>query len=159
MAKWAVHKFGGTSAADAGRYKAVAEILLARRAAGERAAVVVSAMSGVTDALLRERGCPSDWLYAREVLLVESEARGVAVNREDSGERPGAWLDTREPDPFAIIGCIASTRDGVATTPKRNGSDYSASIFAALPGAGPAVTAAGVFADLLRLATFLGAPL
>jgi aspartokinase/homoserine dehydrogenase 1 len=27
------------------------------------------------------------------------------------------------------------------------------------PGAGPAVTAAGVFADLLRLATFLGAPL
>jgi len=25
------------------------------------------------------------------------------------------------------------------------------------PGAGPAVTAAGVFADLLRLATFLGA--
>ena len=26
------------------------------------------------------------------------------------------------------------------------------------PGAGPAVTAAGVFADLLRLASFLGAP-
>ncbi len=27
------------------------------------------------------------------------------------------------------------------------------------PGAGPEVTAAGVFADLLRLASFLGAPL
>jgi homoserine dehydrogenase len=26
------------------------------------------------------------------------------------------------------------------------------------PGAGPAVTAAGVFADLLRLARYLGAP-
>ena len=52
MAKWVVHKFGGTSVADAGRYQAVAGILLARRAGGERAAVVVSAMSGVTDALL-----------------------------------------------------------------------------------------------------------
>ncbi|HEX8117532.1 MAG TPA: hypothetical protein VF521_09680, partial [Pyrinomonadaceae bacterium] len=52
MANWVVHKFGGTSVADAGRYGAVADILLARRAAEERAAVVVSAMSGVTVALL-----------------------------------------------------------------------------------------------------------
>src|SRR6185503_10872054 len=49
--KWVVHKFGGTSVADAERYRAVAEIVLAR-APGERAAVVVSAMSGVTNALI-----------------------------------------------------------------------------------------------------------
>ena len=49
--KWVVHKFGGTSVADAERYRAAAEIVLAR-APGERAAVVVSAMSGVTNALI-----------------------------------------------------------------------------------------------------------
>ena len=169
MVNWVVHKFGGTSVADAGRYQSVAEILLARRGRGERAAVVVSAMSGVTDALLglvagaaardagyaeglralrerhlgtaaalgldaargrslaetigadfreleevlrgvwiarlqsehiaefvsghgelwsarflnallEQRGCPSGWLDAREVLVVESDARGVAVD-------------------------------------------------------------------------------
>ena len=49
--RWVVHKFGGTSVADAERYRAVAEIVLAR-APGERPAVVVSAMSGVTNSLI-----------------------------------------------------------------------------------------------------------
>ena len=221
MAKWVVHKFGGTSVADAGRYKSVADILLARRAAGEHAAVVVSAMSKVTDALLglvsgaaardegyaerlralrarhletaaalgldtsrerslaetieadfreieevlrgvwiarlqsepiaefvsghgelwsaqflnallEQRGCPSDWLDAREVLVVEADARGVAIDWEVSRERLRKWLTGRAPDPLVVTGFVASTREGVATTLKRNGSDYSASIFAAL---------------------------
>jgi aspartokinase/homoserine dehydrogenase 1 len=46
-----VHKFGGTSVANAERYRAVAEIV-ARRPEPRRV-VVVSAMSGVTDALVR----------------------------------------------------------------------------------------------------------
>ena len=50
--KWVVHKFGGTSVADAERYRAAAEIVLAR-APGERTAVVVSAMSGVTNVLIQ----------------------------------------------------------------------------------------------------------
>ncbi|MET0647166.1 MAG: bifunctional aspartate kinase/homoserine dehydrogenase I [Pyrinomonadaceae bacterium] len=221
MAKWVVHKFGGTSVADAARYKSVAGILLARRQNGERAAVVVSAMSGVTDALLglvsgaaardasyadglralrtrhletaaalgldaarekslaeiveadfreleevlrgvwiarlqsepiaefvsghgelwsarflnallEQQGCPSDWLDAREVLVVESDARGVAVDWEVSRGRLDKWLEGRAPDPLVVTGYVASTREGVATTLKRNGSDYSASIFAAL---------------------------
>jgi aspartokinase/homoserine dehydrogenase 1 len=225
MAKWVVHKFGGTSVADAGRYKAVAEILLARRAAGERGTVVVSAMSGVTDALLglvsgaaardegyverlralrarhletaaaleldaarektlaeaierdfreleevlrgvwiarlqsehiaefvsghgelwsaqflsallEQKGCPSDWLDARAVLFVESDARGVAIDWETSRAKFDEWLEGREPDPLVVTGYVASTREGVATTLKRNGSDYSASIFAALLKAG-----------------------
>src|SRR6185503_10972293 len=48
---WTVHKFGGTSLADADRYRAAAEIVLSQRS-GERVAVVVSAMSGVTNALI-----------------------------------------------------------------------------------------------------------
>jgi len=53
--RWVVHKFGGTSVADAGRYRAAAEIVLAR-APGERTAVVVSAMSGVTNGLIQSVG-------------------------------------------------------------------------------------------------------
>src|SRR5262249_13037226 len=52
MSKWVVHKFGGTSVADAERYRAAAELVLAR-ASGERVAIVVSAMSGVTNSLIQ----------------------------------------------------------------------------------------------------------
>ena len=48
---WTVHKFGGTSLAGADRYRAACEILLADRSAA-RIAVVVSAMGGVTNALI-----------------------------------------------------------------------------------------------------------
>jgi len=50
--KWTVHKFGGTSVANASGYRTVARILAEQHRAGEHTAVVVSAMSGVTDALL-----------------------------------------------------------------------------------------------------------
>jgi bifunctional aspartokinase / homoserine dehydrogenase 1 len=50
-AGWTVHKFGGTSLADADRYRAACEIILSETS-GKRVAVVVSAMSGVTNALI-----------------------------------------------------------------------------------------------------------
>jgi aspartokinase/homoserine dehydrogenase 1 len=50
-AEWTVHKFGGTSLADADRYRAACEIILSETS-GKRVAVVVSAMSGVTNALI-----------------------------------------------------------------------------------------------------------
>lgn len=48
--KWLVHKFGGTSVADAECFRRVGDILLA--AGAGRQAVVVSAMAKMTDALL-----------------------------------------------------------------------------------------------------------
>jgi aspartokinase/homoserine dehydrogenase 1 len=95
------HKFGGTSVADAGRIARVAEILLAR---GERQVVVVSAMSGVTDALIalvrsaaaREPG----WTAAFEAL----RERHRATARELLGERAGPVLERLE-------GEFASLRD------------------------------------------------
>jgi aspartokinase/homoserine dehydrogenase 1 len=48
--KWLVHKFGGTSVADADCFRRVGDILLSEKA--ERQAVVVSAMAKMTDALL-----------------------------------------------------------------------------------------------------------
>jgi aspartokinase/homoserine dehydrogenase 1 len=50
MDKWVVHKFGGSSVADAACFRRVAEIIEA--SANPREAVVLSACRGVTDALL-----------------------------------------------------------------------------------------------------------
>jgi len=49
--RWQFHKFGGSSLADATCFKRVAGIVLAMP--GRRVGVVVSAMGGMTDALLR----------------------------------------------------------------------------------------------------------
>lgn len=49
---WIVHKFGGTSVANAERYQHVTKLLLERSDAEPRQAVIVSAMSKVTDALV-----------------------------------------------------------------------------------------------------------
>jgi len=219
--KWVVHKFGGTSVANAERYRAAAELVLPSTP-GERVAVIVSAMSGVTNELinavelagrhdssylakltnlkkghldtvtelelsaaqteslntiitsdfnaieevlrgvwitklpseriiefvsghgelwsaqllhsyLEARGHSSSWLDARDVLVVEPQSNTVVIDWQLSQEK----LKNRpiETDLLVITGYIATTHDGVATTLKRNGSDFSASIFAALLGA------------------------
>lgn len=219
---WVVHKFGGTSVANAERYRAAAEIVLASQP-GERIAVIVSAMSGVTNELIKAvelaaqhdstylanlgvlkqrhlatidelelsaaqteslsaaftsdfdaleevlrgvwitrlpsdriiefvsghgelwsaqmlhcyleaRGHKSSWLDARDVLVVEPQSNTVTIDWQLSQQK----IDQRQiaTDLLVITGYIASTHDGVATTLKRNGSDFSASIFAALLGAG-----------------------
>ena len=219
--KWVVHKFGGTSVANAERYRAAAKIVLSS-APGERAAVIVSAMSGVTNDLidavelaarhdssylaklanlksrhletvaelelsttqteslntiitsdfdaidevlrgvwitklpseriiefvsghgelwsaqllhgyLEARGHSSTWLDAREVLVVEPQSNTVVIDWQLSREK--LKNHPVETDLLVITGYIAATHDGVATTLKRNGSDFSASIFAALLGA------------------------
>src|SRR5262245_43010324 len=53
MSNWAVHKFGGTSLADAEGFRRAARILRSGQKPGESTAVVVSAMSGVTDSLIK----------------------------------------------------------------------------------------------------------
>ncbi|HKU73242.1 MAG TPA: bifunctional aspartate kinase/homoserine dehydrogenase I [Pyrinomonadaceae bacterium] len=222
---WIVHKFGGTSVADAERYRAAAEIVLPH-ASDERVAVVVSAMSGVTNGLiqavelaasrdesyltklqelqtrhlqtidklslttaqtaaLREtivsdfkaieevlrgvwitripserimefvaghgelwsaqmlhayleaNGHSSTWLDARTVLIVEPDSNNVAIDWKLSQANVDVWqTDHGDTDFVVITGYVAATHDGSATTLKRNGSDLSASIFAALLGAG-----------------------
>jgi aspartokinase/homoserine dehydrogenase 1 len=222
--KWIVHKFGGTSVANAERYRAAAELVLSR-ASAQRVAVVVSAMSGVTNALiqsvelaasrdnsypdklqqlqtrhletiadlsltteqteaLREtivsdfkaieevlrgvwitrlaserivefvaghgelwsaqllhayleaHGHSSSWLDARKVLIVEPDSNTVAIDWQLSQQKIDAWASDRADTDFVVItGYVAATHDGSATTLKRNGSDLSASVFAALLGA------------------------
>ena len=81
---WVVHKFGGTSLADAKRYRQVAAILRGE-VKDRKKAIVVSAMHGVTDALIELVGLAktgkevylscADALKARHVAAIESLLR------------------------------------------------------------------------------------
>ena len=216
--EWVVHKFGGTSVANAERYKGVFEVL--KKEPDARRAVVVSAMSKVTDALIElvelartrndvylekldvlkqrhrstvdellpesarsklferidadfkdiaevlrgvwqvrssserivelvsgygeiwsaqflnaflfSQGIASTWIDARQILVVEPGDTTVAVNWTASQPKLDAWLGQNSNPWVVITGFVASTADGIPTTLKRNGSDYSASIFGAL---------------------------
>ncbi|MBT8137452.1 MAG: aspartate kinase, partial [Gammaproteobacteria bacterium] len=217
---WIVHKFGGSSLADADCFRRVASIVDSRQ--GVPRAVVVSAVGGVTDRLLRmvdqartrdngykdglaairadherladellanesarqafqtsfDASCTDmadvlhataligsevpqvrdvvagagelwsaqllagllqqdaaddsvDWLDAREVLVIEHSELGPDVLWDESRQRLRRRLGDFH-GTVVITGFIARDRDGVQTTLGRNGSDYSASIFAAL---------------------------
>jgi aspartokinase/homoserine dehydrogenase 1 len=83
---------------------------------------------------LQEVGESVAWLDAREVLVVTRGPSGLEVEWEASAERLRAWLAALPSVPSTVIatGYIASTPEGLVTTLGRNGSDFSASIFAAL---------------------------
>ena len=221
--RWKIHKFGGSSLADAACFRRVAGIILDMPES--RVGVVVSAMGGMTDALIhlavlaerddesyaaeldkvgdRYAACAKDLLQGdhlvpvldawskdaedvRDVLkaiaLVKSapqRSRDVVAGYgeiwsarllaaylgQEAPERGGTWVDAREvvtvhetelgptvlwdasqtkfesalPADFSgiavITGFIATDQDGLPTTLGRNGSDYSAAIFAALSDA------------------------
>src|SRR5262245_27932965 len=217
---WTVHKFGGSSVADADCFRRVARIV---EQGGERQAIVLSACRGITDALLnivalaerqdasfearlgeiRERhiqiaeavlkpggaaafiaelksDCRDihgilqtvqlirsaaqnvrdlaagygeiwstrlftamlrerigaaravEWLDARRVVIVEWGKLGPIVQWDESQRRIEAELKADFNGILVITGFIASDRSGIQTTLGRNGSDFSASIFAAL---------------------------
>ncbi|KAF1701274.1 bifunctional aspartate kinase/homoserine dehydrogenase I [Pseudoxanthomonas suwonensis] len=95
-----VHKFGGTSVADAERYRHVAGLLLARDE--EVQVTVVSAMKGVTDALIglaqaaavaECEGAP-DWEEAWHDLRARHRSAAVALLAERAGEAV-EWIDQR----------------------------------------------------------------
>ena len=219
---WIVHKFGGTSLADAECYRRVARIVGAPCAAN--VAVVVSAMGGVTDQLLgligkavsderltdsldalrtrysavagallstenaaalvenferdlddighvlkalslvrsasyRSRDLVSgfgelwsarlmtevlrtsqderdvEFVNARDVLVTERGEMGPVIDWEATRARREEVIPSDFAGIVVVTGYIASSPDGLPTTLGRNGSDYSASIFAALLGA------------------------
>lgn len=83
---------------------------------------------------LQTRGVSSQWMDARDVLVVlPDHARAPEVDWKLSGSRLAEWQGTHPGgDVVVISGFVAATADGVPATLGRNGSDYSASIFAAL---------------------------
>ncbi len=223
QAPWKVHKFGGSSLADAACFRRVADLVL--RDEEDRAGVVVSAMGGMTDALLEltslaeradvgfneqlasigERYAAtarelldgdelaalldawaddgegiSDVLNAAALVrsapqrsqdvvagygeiwsarLLAATIRSLAPQRKPTFVDARMLISVREtelgpavlwdrsrkafaellPDDFSgiavVTGFIASDEEGLQTTLGRNGSDFSAAIFAALSNA------------------------
>ena len=90
-------------------------------------------------AAIRCKGFDAEWIDARDVLVVtDAEDGGVDVNYERSNANLDALFDARGHGAaganrvLIATGFIARTPEGVPTTLKRNGSDYSATIFGAL---------------------------
>ena len=81
---------------------------------------------------LAESGLDVTWMDAREVLVVNPAELVSAVDWETSQANLDEWLSGCDTDTVVITGFVASDSQGSPTTLGRNGSDYSASIFAAL---------------------------
>lgn len=103
-----VHKFGGTSVADTERYRHVAQLLLAREEAVQ--VTVVSAMKGVTDALIAVAGLAADnaphWRDAWHALRARHRGAAVALLGEHAGQTV-EWLDARFDHLAEVLGALA----------------------------------------------------
>lgn len=78
------------------------------------------------------QGRATRWLDARKVLVVRPGETGPIIDWEVSRANVARWLATEPAEELVITGYVAQTPEGVPTTLKRNGSDYSASIFGSL---------------------------
>jgi len=81
---------------------------------------------------LAATGRSARWLDARKVLVVRPGETGPVVDWSASRALLMAWLASEPADELVITGFVAQTPEGVPTTLKRNGSDFSASIFGSL---------------------------
>src|SRR5262245_15936575 len=111
MSTWVVHKFGGSSVADAECFRRVAAIVHAAGADGARQAVVLSACKGITDALyevltLAERQDPGF-----ESKLAEIRERHIEI--AETVLKPGsaaAYISELKADHRDILGILQTVR-------------------------------------------------
>ena len=88
-------------------------------------------------ACLGAAGQEAEWLDARKLLVAERLDGKVRLDWDASRRKVAEWRSERATLPHVVVatGFVAATHDGAPITLGRNGSDYSASIFAALFGA------------------------
>ena len=111
-APWVVHKFGGSSVADADCFRRVAAIL--ESAPAGRLGVVLSACKGVTDALLRlvalaER---ADEAYRGEITQLRARHAGIAAEllSPEAAQAYAAILDNDCRDLAEVLRPVSSSR-------------------------------------------------
>ncbi|MAB79297.1 MAG: bifunctional aspartate kinase/homoserine dehydrogenase I [Planctomycetes bacterium] len=88
--------------------------------------------SAMLQAWLTEKGLDAVWLDAREVLVVQQENTGPSVCWEETERNFARWMDSFAGEFLVITGFVARDPSGTITTLRRNGSDFSASIFGKL---------------------------
>jgi aspartokinase/homoserine dehydrogenase 1 len=135
----AAARYGQALAADLGDIQGILHTVALIRAAGDNVRDLVSGFGELWSTRLfaafleaRGRRKPVRWIDARKVLTVEWGPLGPAVQWEASRTRAGAEIDRDDAATLVITGYVASDPQGLQTTLGRNGSDFSASIFAAL---------------------------
>jgi len=118
----------------------IADVLRATRVMGTALDNAVDAVAGfgeVWSARLLARhmdtqGLDVAWLDTRQVLVVRPTQPAPAVDWEVSQRNLDGWLADHDNQVVVITGFIASDPTGAATTLGRNGSDYSAAVFATM---------------------------
>lgn len=75
------------------------------------------------------------WLDTRQVIVVNWTEMGPTVDWDASGQKLASFVPNDFDGLKVITGFVASDADGLQTTLGRNGSDFTASIIAALVGA------------------------
>ena len=93
-APWVVLKFGGTSVATAERWRTILKLAAVRRAEGNRVLVVVSALSGITDALKGLCACAESERGAVAAQIVDRHRALVAQMQLDAVEGVERWLSS-----------------------------------------------------------------
>jgi aspartokinase/homoserine dehydrogenase 1 len=109
--RWVVHKFGGTSVADAGCFRKVAQLVAAR--SERNLAVVVSAMRGVTDQLLEvvdQAARGADWTKALGALRDRHVQTAVELLAAESAASQRAQLDKDFQDITSVLEALALVR-------------------------------------------------
>ncbi len=115
---------------------ALAVLRMAHRQASERVQGLGEVWSARLLAdLLNLQGRPCACLDARDVLVVAHGELGASVDWDESQQRFDAWRAAHAQPWCVVTGFVARTAEGCATVLGRNGSDYSAAIFAALANA------------------------
>jgi bifunctional aspartokinase / homoserine dehydrogenase 1 len=109
MDQWVVHKFGGSSVADAGCFRKVAAIVEA--CPRTRQAVVLSACRGVTDALLNLIGLASaeSGDFAGALGAVKARHADIAADLLDALAR-NAYLTLLDKDCQDLLGLLQTVR-------------------------------------------------
>lgn len=83
-------------------------------------------------ALWKTKNAKVEWIDARKILTVESGETGPLLQWNECQKNMDQRCEKSPAAMFVITGFVASTPKGVPTTLKRNGSDFSASIFGRL---------------------------
>jgi len=107
-APWIVHKFGGSSVADADCFRRVADIIESQK--GPRQGVVLSACKGVTDALLRlvTLAEARDESYLPQLTLLRERHALIAETLLPPAEAE-AWLKGFDQDRADLSGILQTT--------------------------------------------------
>ncbi len=88
--------------------------------------------TSIVSAYLNETGITNKWLDVRDILRTDNNFRDANVDFDYTKQQVTSLMDFNETSMYVTQGFIGSTDQNESTTLGREGSDYSASIFANL---------------------------